>query len=321
MMYSVASMPGDTDRDRKAAMLRGLAFLSVYALRDTCWSECAAEVVYMFHHLATRSRQGDFTRRARALSKGSAVRWLEGHPRLPDATSVEDVIFRYAYGAYTTTRVGLDSRRLRRDLTAEARTLKRREVFGFDPKREPPPTLDDWQYAMVAAHIAEGVGMRLGCSVRDIAAWRRVMQPYPRPRVSKPDSKGWSAFFAVTHLVYVLNDYNLYLLPREPFLPEIELLRASCEIGMTDDDVEGIGEAIDALLALGEAHDDPLLVRARSKVLSMQNRDGSWGRRADEPYTRLHKTWVALDGLTRYGRRPLVRPRLPQSVRTAAPHV
>ena len=87
--------------------------------------------------------------------------------------------------------------------------------------------------------------------------------------------------------------------------------------------------AIDALLALGEPDRDPLLVRARRKILATQNRDGSWGRRADEPYTRLHKTWVALDGLTRYGRREIVSPRLPalpaarprQRVRTAAPHV
>lgn len=326
VMYSGASMPGNTERDRRAAMLRGLSFLSGYALGEACWSECAAEVVYMFFHLATRPRPGEFTRRARPLSKQSARRWLADHPRLPGTTSAEDVVFRYAYGAYTTIRVGLDTRALCRDLAAEARAIQWRTLFGFDPKHERPPSADTWQFAMVGAHIAEGAGMRPGCSTREIAAWRSVMQPYPAPR-RRLTKAGWSAFYAVTHLVYVLNDYSLHLLPRQRFLPEVKFLREACEVGVADDDVEGTGEAVDALLSLGDTERDPLIVRARQKILQLQNRDGSWGRRSDEPYTRLHKTWVALDGLTRYGRRETIRPRLPvrsaraQSVRTAAPHV
>lgn len=312
-MYSLASMPGHAERDRRTAQLRGLSFLSDYALEDACWSECAAEVVYMFFHLATRPRPCDFTRRARPLSRHAARRWLADHPRLPRRASAEDVVFRYAYGAYTTIRVGLDTRALCGDLAAEARTIRWRDFFGFDPKREPPPTTDEWQYAMVGAHIAQGAGMRPGSSVREIAAWRPVMQPYPRPR-RRLTSAGWSAFYAVTHLIYVLNDYSLYLLPRERFLAEVEFLRAACEVAIVDDDVEGIGEAVDALLTLGDTERDPLIARARRKILALQNRDGSWGSRSDEPYTRLHKTWVALDGLTRYGRRETRRPRLPVRV-------
>jgi hypothetical protein len=264
----------------------------------------------MFFHLATRPRPGELTRQAHRLSKHSARRWLSAHPRLPAATSAEDVVFRYAYGAYTTMRVGLDTKALCRDLAAEARTLGWRKLFGFDPKREPPPNADLWQYAMVGAHIAEGAGMRPGSSAREIAAWRRVMQPYPRPRARRLTAAAWSAFYAVTHLVYVLNDYSLYQLPRERFLPEAEFLRAACEAATADDDVEGIGESVDALLSLGDSERDPLIVRARRKILALQKRDGSWGSRSDEPYTRLHKTWVALDGLTRYGRRETIRPRL-----------
>jgi hypothetical protein len=138
------------------------------------------------------------------------------------------------------------------------------------------------------------------------------MQPYPRPRArGQLTSAAWSAFYAVTHLVYVLNDYSLYTLPRERFLPEVEFLRAACEVGIAHDDVEGVGESVDALLSLGEAERDPLIVQARRKILALQNRDGSWGSQSDEPYTRLHKTWVALDGLTSCGQRETLRPRLP----------
>ncbi len=290
-------------------MMRALEFLSDYALRDACWSACAPDVAYMFFHLATRSKQGQFTRTARTQAKRAARRWLGDHTRLPPRTAAEEVIFGYAYGACTATGLGLDTRALRRDLSGWARTVKPRSIFGFDPRREPPPGADEWQYAMVGTHIAEGVGMRLGWSVRDVAAWRRVMLPYPRPK-RRLTKAAESAFYAVTHLVYVLNDYNLHSLPRARFLPEVEFLRAACAIAIAGDDLEGMGEAIDVLLALGEPHDDPLLVRARRRILATQNRDGSWGRRGDEPYTRLHKTWVALDGLTRYGRRAIVSPRL-----------
>ncbi len=295
-------------------MLRALSFLSDYAHGGACWSACAPDVAYMFFHLATRSRQGEFTRRARAQAEIAARRWLGDHARLPPRTAAEDVIFGFAYGACTATGVGLDTRALRRDLAGWARQASPRSLFGFDPRRQAPPDSDTWQYAMVGTHIAEGVGMRLPWSVRDVAGWRRVMLPYPRPK-RRLTRAGWSAFYAVTHLVYVLSDYNLHALPRARFLPEVEFLRAACEVAIGDDDVEGIGEALDALLALGEPERDPLLARARGHILATQNRDGSWGRRGDEPYTRLHKTWVALDGLTRYGPRKVVSPRLP-----ARPH-
>jgi hypothetical protein len=299
--------PGDFDRRRAGARLRGLSFLSDYAMRDACWSACAAEVSYMFFHLATRSRQGAFTRQARSLAHRASARWLAGNARVPARTPGDELLLGYAYGAYTATRVGLDTRALRRDLAARASSLRARELFDFDPRREPPPAPDAWMSAMVATHIAEGVGMRLRWTLRDTARWRNAMQPYPRPR-RRLSPAGWDAFYAVTHLVYVLNDYSLHLLPGERFAPEVQFLRAGCEVAIRDGDVEGMGEALDALLALGAPDDDPLLVRARAAILPLQNRDGSWGTRDDEPYTRLHKTWVALDGLTRYGRREVVAP-------------
>jgi hypothetical protein len=293
-------------------MLRGLAFLGRYGHTSECWDECAPDVVYMFFHLATRPRPSDFTRRARILSRRAALRWAHEHPRLPARAPAEDVVFGYAYGAYTAHRVGLDVRQLRRDLVAVAPAIAARPLLGFDPQRERPSSASDWQYAMVGTHIAEGIGMRLRWSLRDLVRWRHAMQPYPRPRRGQGlGSRGWSAFYAVTHLVYVLNDYSLRLLPRARFEPEIDVLRAGAEAGIAEGDVEAVGEAVDALLSLGHTEQDDVVVRGRAAILERQNRDGSWGAREDTPYTRFHKTWVALDGLTSYGRRPMVRKGLP----------
>jgi len=326
----------------RSAMLRGLAFLERFALGDVCWRGCAPDVSYMFFHVATRSSDRAFASRARTIARGAARRWCRDYPRLPPDTPAEAVLWWFAYGTCAPTALGLDTRAMRRDLARAVRGCCPRDFLGFDPRREAPPSTvcepcecgapavdavkcpacgerierlhpyQAWQGAMVGAHIAETIGLDIGCTVRDALRWRARMQPYPdvRRRITEA---GWHAFYAVTHLVYVLDDYSLHLLLPGLLAPEIELVRAVCRHALADDDIEMLGESIDVLLAVGEDEAGELVSRARRRLLAAQNRNGSWGDRDDDPYTRFHKTWVALDGLTSYGDRKLVRPRLPRA--------
>ena len=303
---------------RRSAMLRGLSFLERFALQDDCWRGCAPDVNYMFFHLATRSDDRELSRRAR-----EALWW-------------------FGYGTCAPTALGLDTRAMRRDLARAVRGRTPRDFLGFDPRREAPPSTvcepcecgehagatancpscgaeierlhryQAWQGALVGAHIAETLGLDVGCTVHDALRWRARMQPYPdiRRRITEA---GWYAFYAVTHVVYVLDDYSLRRLPPRPLAPEIDFVVRACRHAIADDDVEMLGESIDVLLAVGEDEMGDLVTRARRRLLATQNRNGSWGDRDDDPYTRFHKTWVALDGLTSYGRRELVRPRLPRA--------
>lgn len=293
-------------------MLRGLEFLERYGQSDTCWKRCAPDVVYMFFHLSTRPVQGELTRRARLLSMKTARRWMRENRRLPESTLPEEALWWHAYGAATAKSVGLDTRPLVKDLTRAVTPRWPRLIFGFDPRRQPPPSRMAWQNALVGAHIAEGAGVPFPSSVRDAVQWRDAMLPYPRPRRSL-SWPGWCAFYAVTHLVYVLNDYNRHTLSPRGLEAEVAFVREACRVGLEQDDVEALGEAVDVLLALGTPENDPLVMQAQRAMLLLQNRGGSWGDREDEPYTRFHKTWVALDGLTRYGARRTVRARIPRA--------
>jgi hypothetical protein len=331
------------ERVRSAATLRGLGFLERFALADACWSECAPDVQYMFFHLATRSSDRALSRRARRSAMRAALRWCRENPRLPPDATPSDVLWWYAYGATTPTELGLDTRAMRRDLARAARRHGPRDMIGFDPRRQAPPgtvcepcdcgeteaahgarcarcgakverlhRYQAWQAALVGAHIAEILGIDAGCTVADALRWRRRMQPYPDMR-RRVTGAGWCAFYAVTHLVYVLDDYSLRRLDPGPLAAEIDLIHRACRHAIAGRDIEMLGESIDVLLALGETESGELITRARRRLLAAQNRDGSWGDRDDEPYTRFHKTWVALDGLTSYGRRQLARRRLPGS--------
>lgn len=291
--------------------MRGLSFLADYAPDGRCWAQSAPDVVYMFFHFATRARDERFAKSARTLARRSAARWLGENPRVPPAADPVEVLWWYAYGVYTADRLGLDTGALRADLAGHAGRIRPRAIFGFDPRRQVPPSRRAWQEAMVGAHIAEGVRLPFACSVRDAIRWRATMLPYPRPRRSL-SWPGWCAFYAVTHLIYVLNDYSLYALSGSRLAPEVEFVRSACSIGLEQGDVEAIGESLDVLLALGTSEDDLLVARARAALLDMQRRDGSWAARWDDAYARFHKTWVALDGLTSYGRREVRRPRIPE---------
>jgi hypothetical protein len=201
---------------------------------------------------------------------------------------------------------------MRRDLARACRRFGAVDFFGFDPTRRAPPSrlyaecscgetdprrarcpacgrtrerlnrYQVWQSVLVGAHLAEELDLDVGCSLKDAVGWRDAMRPYPG--VARGLGwNAWCAFYAVTHLVYVLDDYSLYRLPRRLLEPERAFVRAVCRRGV--------------------AKNDPLVVEATDAILASQNRDGSWGLRGDVPYTRFHKTWVALDGLTRYGKR------------------
>jgi hypothetical protein len=331
---------GHDRQDRRAAMLRGLGFLERYALSDACWRLHAPDVTYLFFHLATRPDDRVVARRARTSALRVARRWCRENPRLPGGTSPGDALWWYGYGACAPTALGLDTRALRRDLARAARAHEPADFVCFDPRRGPPPhdhhepcgcgalakaarcpecgdaierlhRYQTWQAALVGAHIAETLGVDIGCTVRDAARWRASMQPYP-DLTRRVSDAGWHAFYAVTHLVYALCDYSLHRLSPGPLAAEIALVRQACRRATTDGDVEMMGESIDVLLAVGEDEQAEPIVRARQRLLAAQKRDGSWGDEDDEPYTRMHKTWVALDGLTSYRDRRLVRPRLPR---------
>ena len=109
------------------------------------------------------------------------------------------------------------------------------------------------------------------------------------------------AIYAVTHIVYTLNDYGTYRL-RPGWLPqEFAFLKANVTSACKRNDPEILGELLDSLKAFGLRANHPLIIRGTKYLLEEQNEDGSWGDTHEKNIrTRCHTTWTAIDGLRTY---------------------
>jgi hypothetical protein len=154
--------------------------------------------------------------------------------------------------------------------------------------------------ALATTYISERLGMRFGACYRDVLKWLPTLRPYPNGVVEDVEFLR-DAIYAVTHIVYSLNDYGAYRL-RPSWLPrEFAFLKANVAGACERQDPEILGELLDSLKAFGLSANHPLIMRGTRYLLAEQNEDGSWGD-PDERNIRVrcHTTWTAIDGLRTY---------------------
>jgi hypothetical protein len=121
------------------------------------------------------------------------------------------------------------------------------------------------------------------------------MRPYSG-REGGRNSEFYDIVYAVTHVVYTLNDYSVYGLSPAWLPQEFEFLKASLKEAITIKNPDMLGEFMDTLRSLGLTEDDPLIKTGMEYLLSHQNQDGSWG----DKRLRYHATWTGIDGLSEY---------------------
>ncbi|HYG80057.1 MAG TPA: hypothetical protein VD861_06700, partial [Pyrinomonadaceae bacterium] len=254
-----------------------------------------------------------------------------------------DAVSEYVHGSYAADRLGLRDPGLKERLKRAARRITAQDYFWFDPVNEPPPStvtgrcrcgllnergrktcrqcrgrLDFinryklWYEALIAAYNCERVGVRVGARYSDVLKWLPVMRPY-RGREGGRNPDFYDSLYAVTHVVYTLNDYSRYRLSPRWLPDEFEFLKRNLHEAAETKDADMMGEFLDSLRAFGLEDTHPLIRTGVEFLLSRQNADGSWGDpSAPDVYHRYHPTWTAIDGLREYrwrGRR-LSFPRL-----------
>jgi hypothetical protein len=151
--------------------------------------------------------------------------------------------------------------------------------------------------SLANTYVAERCGVIFGSRYADVLRWLPAMRPYP-VAANDHDVVARDAIFAVTHIVYTLNDYGTYkLAPR--WLPrEFAFLKTNVDAACDRHDPELLGELLDSLKAFGLAAGHPLINRGTKYLLAEQNDDGSWGDPDEENIrARCHTTWTAIDGL------------------------
>ena len=321
------TLAADQIAKSKSSIKRGLDFIYRLAATPDGFDSYGSLLICCFALVGATSRDVNLRQLARSRAEKLAKRWRRTQPGVPtDAGS--GLVFDFLLVQYALSRIGLRDAAFNAQIRDAAKRFSAQDVLGFDPLVEPPPndlsyTCDCgqknergrkfckkcrkrleiqsryrvWMRALVTTYISERCGVFLGARYLDALKWMPAMRPYPAGAQDDVELLR-EAIYAVTHIVYTLNDYSTYRL-RPNWLPqEFRFLKANVVAACERDDPEVLGELLDSLKAFGLRSSHPLIKRGTEYLLAAQNEDGSWGDVDEENIrTRCHTTWTAIDGL------------------------
>jgi hypothetical protein len=318
-------------KERERAIRRGLEFIYETACDEDHFSEWGHDLINCFYFIATTSRDKALRRTARQMGLERARRWFKKHAKLPRQADA-GIISEYIHGVYATDRFGLRNPALKEQLRRAATRITARDYFYFDPKVEPPPAdatepceecglLNErgrkfcrqcrkrlvvmnrygvWYDALIGAYNCERVRVYLGARYTDVFKWLPLMRPF-RGRENGDNPDFYDTLYAISHIVYTLNDYSRYRLSPRWLPAEYAFLKKNLQGAIETEDPDMMGEFLDSLKAFGLGDSHPLMRKGMEFLLSRQNADGSWGdMEEDDVYCRYHPTWTAVDGLRDY---------------------
>lgn len=313
-------------RDR--AIYRGLRFVERSTRDPSAALGLGSALLYSLSFMATTALDSEVRSYARQLALRSYRYWRWYWPDLPSDADA-DTVSEFVHACGAAERLGVRLPRLKRRLLAAARRFPATEYLWFDPRNEPPPadvpepcpcgatsprrsrrcrntdcatplekmsSMRLWTLSLTSAFCGDRSGVPFGISYEQVMRWLPEMRDYAGPRRGEADF--YDSVYAVSHVVYTLNDYGVWLLdPRllpHEFTYLVEHLEPALQIG----DPDMIGEFLDSLRAFGLDNDDPHIAAGIEFLVHSQNRDGSWGPQvAGAEYHSFHATWAALDGL------------------------
>ena len=321
-----------TKEYRDQAIRRGLTFIyRSIALNPAHFKEFGHDLCAAFYNIAVTSGDPELRSMAWKMGHERAVEWRRIHPSIPPDSNVNDLTD-LVFGDDAAGRLGAPDARMHTQLREYAARFSVYDYMLFDPVKEPPPTdipkqcekcghnnprgstvctrcgaklkmqnrYDLYQDAMINSYTGDRTGITLGAHYVDVLHWVPVMRPYP-PRLSNNDDDYYAGVYSATHLVYTYNDYSQFRLSRDCFPEEFAHLKANLRQAVVEKDAETMGEYLDSLRSFGLTYDDDLIRGGFDFLLSIQNRDGSWGDVKDpNPYGRYHPTWTVIDGLRDY---------------------
>lgn len=315
---------------RERAIHRGLDFIYRFGRKASTFDDYGSFLTFCLALTGATSRDPQLRESGRARAEQLARRWRRAHPCLrADASS--DSLLDFVVVRYALRRLGLRNPLLDNQIAIAAIEVSAADALGFDPLQETPP--DDlpytcecgsrnqrgrkfckqcrrrlliqtryrvWMDALANTFVAERCGTRFGARHEEVLKWLPAMRPYPACKNVRDEMEEslHDALYAVTHLVYTLNDYGTYKLSPHWLPLEFAFLKANVESACAHDDPELLGELLESLKAFGLRSNHPLIVRGTDYLLASQNPDGSWGDPDEEDAeTRCHTTWTAVDGL------------------------
>jgi len=316
--------------DRTRAIRRGLRFIDRLARDRRNFAEYGDDMLWCFYSISATAADPWLKRTAWAMGQERARQWRRNNPRVPAGANADDVAS-LAFGSYAADLLNVRNDAMKPALARAARRFSAIDFLWFDPAKgwipddipepaeedkpkrnaraagkyaEPPTLFSPYALltdALITTYSGDRYGVPLGASFADVAALLPGMRPY---LTTRKNADFIDVTYAVTHVVYAFNDYNVYRLRPEWLPAEFAYLKRNLGRAIEEDDPETMGEFLDTLKAFGLTEADPLIRKGMEFILSRQNADGSWGERDDEDvYTPYHATWTAINGLMDYAYR------------------
>jgi len=304
-----------TSEQRDHAIRRGLHFIAKIARTRRHFEKYGEDFLWLFYTMGTNTADPWLKRTALEIGRERARQWRHDNPRVPPDADA-DAISALVSGSYTADCLGVRDHTMKAALARAARKFSAVDFLRFDPASGTiPNNLRDTEEdqagrimsryevlldALVTTYTGDRYGVRLGASLPQVAALVPRMRPYRVNEAANADFIDVS--YAITHIVYVLNDYGRYRLRPEWLPQEYAFLKNNLRQSIKDNDPETTGEFLDTLKSFGMTREaDPLIRAGMAFVLSRQHADGSWGERdGKDPYTPYHSTWTAINGLMDY---------------------
>jgi hypothetical protein len=320
-----------TEAARRRAIMRGLKFIYRTALKRRNFADYGQDYLWCFYSLSAAVKDMDVRRTAHLMGRERARAWRRMHHSVsPDADA--PTISTLAYGNDAADSLGVYDHEFKEQLRRAATRFKARDYLLFDPLTEPPPDdvpdeckrcgaynarsatvcfvcktklvmrtrYDVWYDALITTYVGDRSGIKLGARYLDVLKWLPTLRPYR----ATPQSEGeefHDTVYAITHIVYTLNNYSQYRLSPRWLPQEFEFLKANLKAAIDENDADMLGEFMDSLRAFGLTSDDALIRAGVDYYLSHQNADGSWGDKNEKDiYMRYHPTWNAIAGLSEY---------------------
>ena len=315
-----------TERQRHRAMMRALAYIDRSAGVPANFSEFGSDYLYCFYSIAATARDPELQEAARRAGIRSADRWARMYGTVPEDAG-SDYIADLVFGWLAASGLGQDDAGIKPVLKRAAARFGAIDYLLFDPTKEPPPgdipdqcpndsvwnprgavacqkcgrplkirsRYDIWIDALITTYTGDRNGIPLGASYRDVLQWEPRMRPY-LDRGQTEYRQFIDTVYSVTHVVYTLNDYGRYLLPRALLPNEFSYLERNLPEAIALDDAETMGEFLDSLKSFGLTASDPAIRTGMTYLLDHQQADGTWTS-SKKNYARYHSAWTGIDGL------------------------
>jgi hypothetical protein len=317
-----------TEADKSRAMLRALDYIDRSARDPKNFAAQASDYTYCFYSIAATASEPELRAAAARMAHVYAKRWAQMEAIVPAGATSDDVAD-MIFGWLPASLLGENDARIKPELKRAAARFTVIDYLQFDPAKEPPPSdipadctydsahnprgatvcrkcgrplkmrskYDVWMDALIATYSGDRYGIPFGASYGQVLQWMPAMRPYLR--LNETSRRNFlDTLYALTHVVYTLNDYGKYLLPRDLLPREFAYLKENLGEAIALHDPETMGEFLDTLKGFGLNGSDEVIRKGITYLLDTQGADGTWGDpKEKDTYTLYHSAWTAIDGL------------------------